>query len=184
MRYLRWILVSRDEFTRFKNQDPETLTDIQRAVRFYYLVRNGYASRVPNPSFSVGPTRKPAFNLLRIEEDLSAAHMRMAQTYIENMPYEKLIKRFDRPGTFFYIDPPYYGFEDDYGKGLFSRDDFSTLNELLKGIEGKFILSINNTLEIRKIFKGFKIEQVKTTYSAGTARRQSKKVTELLIRNY
>ena len=184
MRYLKWILVSREEFDRFKNQDPTTLTDIQRAVRFYYLVRNGYASRIPNPSFSVGPTRRPAFNRLRIEEDLSAAHIRMSRTYIENMPYEKLIKRFDRPGTFFYIDPPYYGCENDYGKGLFSRDDFGTLNELLRGIEGRFILSINNTPEIRKIFKGFKVEPVRTSYSAGTAHRKSKKVTELLIRNY
>jgi len=184
VRYLRWILVSRDEFTRFKNQDPGTLTDIQRAVRFYYLIRNGYASRIPNPSFSISPTGKPGFNLLRIEEDLSIAHIRLARTYIENMPYAKLIERFDRPGTFFYIDPPYFGCENDYGKGLFGKDDFNVLNTLLRDIEGKFILSINDVPEIRKIFKGFKVERVNTTYSAGTSRQQPKKVTELLIRNF
>ncbi|MHB8110704.1 MAG: DNA adenine methylase [Syntrophorhabdaceae bacterium] len=34
IRYLKWILVARDEFSRFKIENPETLTDIQRAVRF------------------------------------------------------------------------------------------------------------------------------------------------------
>ena len=42
IRYLRWLLVSRDEFSRFLAETPETLTDIQRAVRFYYLLRSGY----------------------------------------------------------------------------------------------------------------------------------------------
>ncbi len=155
IRYLRWILVSRDEFERFKKESPETLTDIQRAVRFYYLVRNGYASRLPNPSFSVGPTRRPGLNLLRIEEDLSAAHIRLSRVYIENMHYQKLIERFDRNHTFFYIDPPYFGCENDYGKGLFSRQDFDNLKDLLNGIKGRFIMSINNTPEIRKLFRGF-----------------------------
>ncbi len=155
IRYLRWILVSRDEFERFKKESPETLTDIQRAVRFYYLVRNGYASRLPNPSFSVGPTRRPGLNLLRIEEDLSAAHIRLSRVYIENMHYQKLIERFDRKHTFFYIDPPYFGCENDYGKGLFSRQDFDNLKDLLNGIKGRFIMSINNTPEIRKLFRGF-----------------------------
>jgi DNA adenine methylase len=44
IRYLKWILVARDEFTRFKTENPDALTDIQRAVRFYYLLRNGYCS--------------------------------------------------------------------------------------------------------------------------------------------
>lgn len=59
VRYLRWLLVSRDEFARFKAENPATLTDIQRAVRFYYLLRNGYACKVDRPTFDVGPTRPP-----------------------------------------------------------------------------------------------------------------------------
>jgi len=46
IRYLEWILVARDEFARFKKEDPESLTDIQRAVRFFYLLKNAYSSKL------------------------------------------------------------------------------------------------------------------------------------------
>jgi len=44
-------------------------------------------------------------------------------------------------GTFFYLDPPYWGHENDYGPGIFGRDDFTQLRELLAGLQGKFLLS-------------------------------------------
>lgn len=37
VRYFKWVLVSRDEFERLKDVDPDTLTDIQRSARFFYL---------------------------------------------------------------------------------------------------------------------------------------------------
>ena len=86
----------------------------------------------------------PLFNLLRIEEELSAAHLRLCRVYIVNKPYDDIIRRYNRPATFFYIDPPYYNCENDYGKGIFDRSDFSGLASLLSGISGKFIMSINN----------------------------------------
>ena len=68
IRYFKWVLVSRDEFYRFRKEVPESLTDIQRAVRFYYLLKLGYAARIKDPSFSIATTSKPRLNLLRIEE--------------------------------------------------------------------------------------------------------------------
>jgi DNA adenine methylase len=183
IRYLRWLLVSRDEFARFRAEQPETLTDIQRAVRFYYLLRNGYSSRIPAPSFTISTFRRPNFNLLRIEEELSMVHLRLARVYIENLPYERVLERFDRPHTFFYLDPPYYGCEDDYGKNIFSREDFTRLPGLLGNLAGKFILSINDVPEIRQLFGGFRIQEVDTTYLVA-GKYGKKKVTELLIKNY
>lgn len=183
IRYLKWILVARDEFDRFKKENPETLTDIQKAVRFYFLLKSGFAARIEKPCFNIATSSRPRLNLLRIEEELSAVHLRLSRVYVENKPYDAIIKRFDRPDTFFYCDPPYYGFEDYYGKGIFSREDFLTLRDLLGGIQGKFILSINDTPEIRKIYKGFRTEVVETSYMAAGADKK-KRVTELLIMNY
>jgi len=183
IRYLKWILVAREEFNRFKIENPESLTDIQKAVRFYYLLKAGYASRIENPSFSISTLRKSNFNLLRVEEELSAAHLRLSRVYIENMNYKGLIERFDKPHTFFYIDPPYYGCEDYYGKGIFSKDDFKVLAGLLASVQGKFIMSINDTSEIRELYEDFNIQEVTTTYSAGGPHIK-KHVTELVIMNY
>jgi DNA adenine methylase len=183
IRYFKWILVSRDEFARFRLETPETLTDIQRAVRFYYLLKLGYAARIKDPSFSIATTSKPRLNLLRIEEELSAVHLRLSRVYIENRSYEQVFERFNKPDTFFYVDPPYYGCEDYYGKGIFDRADFMKLRDILASITGKFILSINDIGEIRDLFKGFHIETVETSYSAAGANKK-KKVKELLIMNY
>jgi DNA adenine methylase len=183
MRYLRWILVARQEFDRFKAENPETLTDIQRAVRFYFLLKCGYGAKINSPVFNIVTTSRPRLNLLRIEEELSAVHLRLCQVYIENKGYQNVIQRFDKPDTFFYLDPPYYGCEDYYGAGIFSKEDFTTLNGLLRAISGKFILSINDVPEIRSLFKDFIIATVDTSYSSAGANKK-KRVTELLIMNY
>lgn len=183
IRYLKWVLVARDEFERFREENPGTLTDIQRAVRFYYLLKTGYGARIKNPSFSVGITSKPRLNLLRIEEELSAIHLRLARVYIENRPYEDVLARIDKPDTFFYLDPPYYGCEDYYGPSIFAREDFGKLKEILSSMRGKFIMSINDTPQTRELYADYPCEVVKTSYSCGGADKK-KHVTELLISNY
>ena len=62
------------------------------------------------------------------------AHLRLSRVYVENMPYDKLIPRHDRPETFFYLDPPYFNCEDYYGKDIFIRDDFLKLRDILQDI--------------------------------------------------
>jgi DNA adenine methylase len=183
VRYFKWVLVSRDEFERFRAENPDTLTDIQRSARFYYLLKAGYAARINKPSFSISTSSKPRLNLLRIEEELSAVHLRLARVYVDNLSYERLIPKFDKPDTFFYLDPPYYGCEDYYGGGVFCRNDFRKLRDILTGVQGRFILSINDVPEIRKLFKDFYIETVETSYSAAGADKK-KRVSELLIMNY
>lgn len=183
VRCFRWLLVSRDDFERFKAANPESLTDIHRAVRFFYLVKLAFGAKAVNPTFGTSTSSKPRLNLLRIEEDLSAAHLRLQQVTIERLPYADLIERYDRPHTFFYLDPPYDGCEDDYGPGIFRPDDFAKLSAQLAGIKGRFILSINDTVEMRRVFGGFDIMAVPTRYSVGGGKAQ-KAVVELLVSNY
>ncbi len=181
-RQLKWLLVSRDEFERFQQIPPETLTDIQRAARYYYLAKTSFGGRVAGQSFGYAPSSPPRFNLMRIEEDLSAAHLRLSRVYIENLSYGEILKRYDRPYSLFYLDPPYYNNEDDYGKGIFGKPDFPLLSETLAKIDGRFILSINDVPEIRHIFSGFDIIPVTTHYTLGKGNKT--KANELIIKNF
>jgi len=131
------------------------------------VLKNSFSARIKNPSFSISTQRLSAFNLLRVEKELSAIHLHLAWVYIENKGYEDLIASFDRPDTFFYLDPPYNGCENYYGDGFFSREDFEKLSGILRGLKGKFILSINDHPRIRETFKGFRISKEKTRYTAG-----------------
>jgi DNA adenine methylase len=167
IRCLRWMLVSREEFERQQDTPPECLTDVQRAVRFYYLQKTCYGGRVRGQNFGYSTTQPPRIDLTRIGEDLSMAHMRLARTYIEHLPFQEVIAKYDRPATFFYLDPPYFGCEDDYGRGVFAREDFARLAEMLRSVRGSFMLSLNRTPEVLAIFKGFSIEEVATSYNLG-----------------
>jgi len=137
---------------------------------------------VVNPSYGYSTKRGPRLNLLRIEEDLSAAHLRLTRVYVEHLTYADVLKRYDRSQTFFYLDPPYFRCEDYYGKGLFRREDFALLRDILAGIKGRFLMSLNDTPEVREIFKDFTIDEVATRYSCGKADQVPAK--EVLIRNY
>lgn len=178
----RWMLVSRDEFDRFLKTPADTLTDIQRAARFFYLAKSSFGARIVRPTYGISATGAPRLNLLRIEEDLSEAHLRLARVFIENKPYDQVIQRFDKPGTLFYVDPPYWDCEGDYGEGLFSREDFGRLAGLLDGLKGRFILSLNDTPGVRETFANFHIEAVKTRYSISGAKKQE--AAEVLISNF
>lgn len=183
IRYFKWVLISRDEFERLKLVRPDTLTDIQRAARFYYLKHMAFGGRMDeHPAFGYAAVRGPKLNLLRIEEELSAAHLRLARVYLECLPYHEILKRYDKPGTIFYLDPPYWDCENYYGKGIFCKEDFTILAELLGKIQGKFILSLNDKPEVREIFSGYKIEEVKVNYTCSNGKNM--KAGELLFRNF
>ncbi len=182
-RQFKWMLASREWWEDWTRQlAAGGLTDIQRAAMFYYLQRLGFGGKVVGRTFGSGPQMRPRVNLLRLEEELSEAHLRLTRANIERLPYGEFLTRYDRPSTFFYLDPPYWGMEGYYGKELFSREDFASLASQLAGIEGKFLLSLNDVPEVRGIFAAFRIEAVATRYSC--SRSTNKQVGEVLISNY
>lgn len=179
---LRWQVTSRARFVQLAATDPATLTDLERAARFLYLQRLAFGGRVAGRTFGVSRQNSARFDLTRLVPVLEAIHERLAGVVIERLPWQDFIRRYDRAGMLFYLDPPYHGCEDDYGKGMFGRDEFAEMAELLAALKGRFILSINDRPEIRELFAGFRIEEVKTTYQVG-GNDNAKAVTELVISN-
>ncbi|QGA56145.1 DNA adenine methylase [Brucella sp. 2280] len=178
---LRFQITSRREFERLKASDPATLTDLERAARFLYLQRLTFGGKVAGRSFGVNRDTGSRFNLTTLAPLLQDVHERLASVVIENLDWQVFIDRYDRPETLFYLDPPYWGTEDYYGKELFSRDQYEIMAERLAGLSGRFILSINDVPEIRSIFSAFRIENVALTYTAGGGK--GKPVREVIISN-
>lgn len=174
MDMLRYQVTSRQAFERLQATDPATLTDLERAARFLYLQRLAFGGKVAGRSFGVTVSGPARFNVLKLAPLLEDVHERLAGVIIENLRWQDFLVRYDRAHTLFYLDPPYWGGEDDYGKGLFGRDEFVELAARLRHIKGRFILSINDRPEIRALFSGFSVEAVETTYSlpgGGNAQR-------------
>ena len=179
VRQFKWSLTSRQIYQWLKETPPEVLTDIQRAARFYYLQKLSFGGKVDGRSFGTAASSPPRLNLLRIEEDLSQAHLRLARTLIEHLPWDKCITKYDRDYTFFYCDPPYYGTE---GYGVqFDLGEYDKMARLAKEIKGKMMISVNDIPEMRKAFEGLSMETVGIHYTVGGSRAESK---ELIIRNW
>ncbi len=182
VRQFKWALTSRKLFQWLQDTPPETLTDIQRAARFFYLQRLAFGAKVDNQTFGVATTSTQALNLMRIEEDLSAAHLRLSRVVVEHMDWEACMKRYDRPHTLFYCDPPYWDTQG-YGVG-FGLEQYDKLAELLRSMAGKAIVSVNDIPEMRKAFKGLTMRRLKIKYTVGAAAQSRGEKGELLIRNW
>ncbi|MCL2154029.1 MAG: DNA adenine methylase [Leptospirales bacterium] len=170
LKHFKWLLQSREQFEDWKNQiEGRGLTDIQKAVRYYYLQRLCFGARVKDRTFAVSPERPRRINLLRLEEELSEVHLRLVGVVIENLQWDEFIRRYDRPETFFYLDPPYYT-APCYKHNFDKIDDFIKIADVLKNIKGSFILSLNDHPEIREVFKDFDLKPVKLRYSLSAKR--------------
>lgn len=183
-RQFEWILTSRTEFARLSSIPGESLTDIQRAARFFYLQHTAFAGRIKGrQTFCYSVVQPPKLHLPTLRAELESVHNRLSEVYIECLSYDDILQRYDRPGTVFYLDPPYDGCEDYYGKGLWTHADFGNLAKILANIKGRFILSINNTSEMRETFGRFQIGEVETRYTL-CATGNNLRTKELLITNF
>lgn len=182
MEMLRWQVSSRAGFEKLARQDPSTLTDLERSARFLYLQRLAFGGKVASRNFGVNPAGAARFDMTKLAPMIEAVHERLAGVVIERLPWSAFIARYDRPGTLFYLDPPYYGCEGDYGSDLFGRDQFELMAEQLRGIQGSFILSLNDHPDVRRIFAGFEIEGAEVRYTVG-GMNKSKLAGEVIITN-
>lgn len=182
VRQFRWALTSRQLYAWLQETRPETLTDIQRAARFFYLQKCGFGGKVDGQTFGTATTAPSRLNLLRIEEDLSAVHLRLHQVFIEHLDWVNCIERYDRPHTLFYLDPPYWGTE---GYGVdFGLEQYDRMAELLRSMKGKAAVSVNDIPEMRQAFKGLSMKRLAIKYTVGASGVGRRERGELLIMNF
>lgn len=164
VRQFKWALSSREVFRWTQETPPQVLTDIQRAARFFYLQHQAFGGKVTGQTWGTATTAPP-INLLRIEENLSAAHLRLAGAYIEHLDWSDCMARYDRPHTLFYCDPPYWQTEG-YGVG-FGWENYERLAAQIGSLKGKAIVSLNDHPDIRRCFAGYEMEDLEIDYTVG-----------------
>lgn len=179
---LRFQITSRAGFEKLLAMEPSSLTDLQRSARFLYLQRLAFGGKVNGRGFGVVLGSGGRFDLTKVGPMIEAVHERLAGVIVERLPWSDFIARYDRPSTLFYLDPPYYGCETDYGRDMFRREEFEAMAEQLRGIRGRFILSLNDHPEVRRIFDGFTIEGEQVRYQVG-GMDKSKVFGEVIISN-
>lgn len=173
---LEWMLVSREQFFDcLKQNSVRGLTDIQRAARFYCMIKQSFGASLD--SFGVR-----ARDMQKAIEYLKEVSIRLNKVIIENVDFKRLIKIYDRDQALFYCDPPYYEAEKYY-PDRFQTEDHVRLRDTLANIKGKFILSYNDCPEIRELYSKYHMIEVDRQDTL-VAKTSSRRYKELIIKNY
>ncbi|MBR9649447.1 DNA adenine methylase, partial [Clostridium tyrobutyricum] len=150
---LSFMLNSRELFYDFASQyNTRGMTDIQRAARFFILIKTSYGS----DHRSYGCVK---INVNTMTQYLTDIQERLSNVVIENKDFEDLLKVYDKEDSLIYLDPPYYGTERYY-QAQFSKEDHVRLCEVLKNVKGKFILSYNDCEFVKDLYRDFNIDGV------------------------
>ncbi|WP_375682155.1 DNA adenine methylase [Bartonella sp. CE47NXGY] len=178
---LEWFVCSRQLFFELAAIEPESLSKVERAARFLFLQRCVMYGKKEYVSFGFGRKKPIAFNPDKLLSRMRRVRQKLLDTTILNLSWERVIELFDAPDSLFYLDPPYLVKKKCYSSGNFVEDDFVSMAKVLKSIQGKFVLSLNDCDAVREIFKDFDFLELETLWTSGFAKKPSRK--ELLIRN-
>ena len=169
-----WELVSRAEFNRLANVDPQCLTDVQRAHRFYYLIMAGWGGEARYPRFQSsirdgGHGNRLVGALKSLRERIAPIHRRLQTVLIENMDWQDCVERYDSTTTVMYLDPPYLGNGVNYKFNMRGKDDHQAIAGQLARIKGYWILSSYDTQEIRDLFGGYEVTPIRSSSGMRTS---------------
>lgn len=191
IRSFEWELVSRAEFERLANEDPATLSEVQRAHRFYYLIMAGWGGELDYPRFQTsisdgGHGNRLIGALKRLRQRLEPVHDRLRTVIIENLSWEDCIDRYDREKTFMYIDPPYPQNGCNYKHNMQDWEEHRQLAVRLANTKCKWMLSSYDRPEVRDMYDGYDIIPIQSYSGMNTEKNGSERVLneEVLIANF
>jgi len=178
-------LISRQLFNEYRRFE-EGKTEMERAMRFYYVLRLCFGGRREERCFGTSTTQPITLNLSRLYFHAQQFSGRLEKVAIENLPWQRCLAVYDRPHTLFYLDPPYPSTrKDDYFSRM-SWEQHEELAQALATVKGKWLLSYQDHPRIAKLYRrrGWTTERLKITYSLGGKCGRGARRTELLIRNF
>lgn len=173
---LQYILMSREQFFDAREQQyVRGMTDIQRAARFFVLIKESYGSDLR--TFGLRPK-----DMENAKYYLTKVAKRLNKVVIENLDFQRIISNYDKKNALFYLDPPYFKTEKYY-PDRFMPEDHSRLRETLEGVQGKFVLSYNDCEYIRKLYSDYKIIEVDRPHNLIVGESKPR-YQELIIKNF
>jgi len=142
-------------------------------IDYLFLIKTSFYSQARSYIYP-----KEGHDFILTTTDFIKLKNRLKDVKITHLDFQTLIKKYNKPTTFFYLDPPYEDSED-YSNSVNPEDVYNAV----KTIKGKFMLSYNNSPLIRKLFKEYNIHTIETIYEA-TPSVNKRVVIEVYITNY
>lgn len=186
-----WELVARAEFERLASLDPASLSDVNRAHRFYYLIMAGWGGELDYPRFQTsisdgGHGNRLIGALKHLRERLQPVHERLRTVIIENLSWEDCLDRYDRPKTFMYLDPPYPQNGCNYKHNMQDWEDHRRLAIRLAETKCKWLLSSYDAPEVREMYAGYSIIPIQSISGMNAKKNSGERVVnrEVVVANF
>jgi len=185
----------KEQFTRFQaeifNEGFSVKPgDYEVAAKYVYVLTQVFSGSKPETSSFIDLKGKYKSKYLTFRDKLSKPdwidHF-IKITKVENMDFADVIKKYDSPSTYIYLDPPYWKTENYYSNHDFDRQDHERLANTLKNIEGKFSLSYYDFPLLSEWFPKNEYRWESKEFAKAAAAKKGKKQNmgeEILIMNY
>lgn len=145
---LQYTLYSRDEWTKAVEiiRTGNYKDELHRAWATFTAYNQSMGGVVTNGrgGWGYGKTRSPCPDFTERVRLLENMQTRLRNVQIENLDFREVIRKYDSPETFFYLDPPYV--KETRAEPSSYRHEMMELDHidlvlLLKDLQGKMILS-------------------------------------------
>ena len=187
--------IYKEQFIRFQTEIfnegfSVELGDYDVAAKYVYILTQVFSGSKPETSSFIDLKGKYKSKYLTFRDKLLKPdwieHF-LKITHVENMDFAEVIKKYDSPNTYFYVDPPYWKTENYYSNHDFDRQDHERLSNSLISMEGKFSLSYYDFELLHEWFPEDRYKWEKKEFAKAAAAKKGKTQTmgeELLIMNY
>lgn len=175
----------RSKFNRLKNQ-TKFKNEKDRLYRNLYLSLNSFRG---NRSSYIGEKMEKDKRYKNHGQKFTKQNLldgyknRLKDTKIHSQDYQQIVKKYDSPDTFIYLDPPYSraASNRDYKEVGVQLEDIC---QFLKTIKGKFMMSYDSEIDVKKLCPNFNYYKINTKWESVDKGVSPKDVTEYLITNY
>lgn len=169
-------LASREEFYN-ELRFPDNRTELGRATSWYWLQRQSFGGK--RQHFGRGKDGFRGVDPARDGELLRAFSRRARHILFRSCDACEVIREFDAPDAFFFVDPPYIDCADT-AYDAFTEAQMTRLRDVLRTCKGKWLLTCDDSPATRRVFAGFSARENKIQYSL--AKDKSGKISgELMV---
>lgn len=166
--------------------DTTQLTLPERAARTYLVNRISFSGM--GDSGGLSNTQFKHFKLEDTERILQVSPL-LQNVEILNASFEVTMDGVDPDKSFIFLDPPYITQEKSglYGKGGDTHFGFphQKLADLCRKVKCKWLMTIDDSLKARRLYKGFYIKPFKLKYTlAGKTSEDALAGEEIFVANY
>lgn len=171
-------VATKERHAEVKEMTPKN--NVERAFKYFYLNRTSFSGIMNKPrwGYAIGSSVTPD----RWVDIIDPVAQKLAGTELTSVDFREMIEKPSDNEVLLYLDPPYYKASKAIYNNEFSEEDHIDLMKLLKKTKFKFILSYENSPEIRELYKWANIHEISFRYYMSEARRQDG--NELIITNF